>query len=221
MPVFSIIGGRALIRSYFPGLNTTDHGLLGPEPVPYRVKIDYLAPTLDPVKTSSLADFVLPTINPTKTYHAAIHEGIQYDILWIPAGPIPDAITGADGTPPSEYDFIKAQAPGAKYVLSVCGGSFILGNAGVLSGRRATTNKAFFRLIEKLTPKDIKWVAKARWVVDGNLWTSSGVSAGSDMALAFVDHLVGPQIARSIRGLHEVSEHTQEEDPFAAIHGLV
>lgn len=81
-------------------------------------------------------------------------------------------------------------------------------------------------------------MAKARWVVDGNIWTSSGVSAGehlvalkgnpltnetsgSDMALSFVDHLVGPQIARSIRGLHEISEHTQEEDPFAAIHGLV
>lgn len=56
--------------------------------------------------------------------------------------------TGTDRTPPSEYEFIKTQSPGAKYVLSVCGGSFILANAGVLAGKRATTNKALFRVFE-------------------------------------------------------------------------
>jgi len=105
--------------------------------------------------------------------------------------------------------------------MSVCGGSAILAQAGVLNGKKATTNKAFFKLVEKVSPKDITWIAKARWVVDGNIWTSSGVSAGSDMALAFMSHLVGPQITRVIRGQVEIAELTQEEDPFAAFHGLV
>jgi len=203
------------------GLNLADNPMMAAQlgDVPYRVKFDYLAPTLQPV--TSIMNPSTPTVNPTKTYDSAIEEGIQYDILWIPAGPIPDPVTGADGTPASEIAFVKVQAPKAQYVLSVCGGSAILGHAGVLSGKRATTNKAFFKVIEKVTPKDITWVAKARWVVDGNIWTSSGVSAGSDMALAFVSHLAGPQVARVIRGQVELIELTQEEDPFAAFHGLV
>ena len=68
------------------GFNAADFDILGPEPVPYRVKIDYIAPTLEPVKTSKLNYFAMPTINPTKTYQAAIQEGIQYDILWVGAG---------------------------------------------------------------------------------------------------------------------------------------
>jgi putative intracellular protease/amidase len=51
-------------------------------------------------------------------------------------------------TPASEIAFIKAQAPKAKYVMSVCGGSLILAHTGVLSGKRATTNKSFFKIVE-------------------------------------------------------------------------
>jgi len=61
---------------------------------------------------------------------------------------MPDPATGADMTPASEIAFIKAQAPQAKYVMSVCVGSFILAHAGVLSGKRATTNKSSFKIIE-------------------------------------------------------------------------
>ena len=63
-------------------------------------------------------------------------------------GPIPDPVTETHNIPESEITFIKAQAPKAKYVMSVCGGSAILALAGVLSGKRATTNKSFFKLIE-------------------------------------------------------------------------
>ena len=127
------------------------------------MKFDFLAPTMKAV-TGIIPGNV--TVNPTKTYDEAIKEGIQYDILWVPAGklsgnenhqcdtnhllgPIPNPKSGKiEVAPPSEIAFIKAQAPKAKYVMSVCGGSGILAQAGILSGKRATTNKAFFRLIE-------------------------------------------------------------------------
>ncbi|KAJ7737361.1 hypothetical protein B0H16DRAFT_1466284 [Mycena metata] len=75
--------------------------------------------------------------------------------------------------------------------------------------------------VQGATPKDIKWVPQARWVIDGNVWTSSGVAAGSDMALAFVEHLSDAKTARVIRGAVEIPEVTGNDDPFAAFHGLV
>ena len=60
--------------------------------VPYRVKFDYLAPTLNPV--TSILSPCAPTINPTKTYESATEDGTQYDILWVPAGTSSDAFTG-------------------------------------------------------------------------------------------------------------------------------
>ncbi|KAJ6622158.1 class I glutamine amidotransferase-like protein [Mycena sp. CBHHK59/15] len=195
------------------GINDADHPIFGAAmgEVPYRATFEYLSPTLEPVV--SLKGRAAPTINPTMTYADAITSGKQFDILWVPAG--------QNRIPKEEIQFIAMQAPKAKYILSVCGGAVQLAFAGVLSGKRATTNKAFYRAITAATPKDIQWVPKARWVVDGNIWTSSGVAAGSDMALAFVEHLVGAKAARQIRGTVEIPEVTQQDDPFATFHGLV
>ncbi|KAJ7165338.1 class I glutamine amidotransferase-like protein [Mycena filopes] len=203
------------------GLNDADHPFFGPAmgEVPYRVAIEYLSDTMAPVV--SLKGRVAPTFNPTMTYADALASGKQFDIIWVPAGPIPNFETGETGIPPEEIAFIAQQAPKAKYVMSVCGGATQLAYAGVLAGKRATTNKAFFRAIVAATPKDIEWVAQARWVVDGNVWTSSGVSAGSDMALAFVEHLSDAKTARVVRGAVEIPEVTAKDDPFAAFHGLV
>ncbi|KAJ6622817.1 class I glutamine amidotransferase-like protein, partial [Mycena sp. CBHHK59/15] len=200
------------------GINQCDHPVFGEGmgEVPYQVTIDYLSPTLEPVV--SIRGHFAPTFNPTMTYVDALACGKQFDIIWVPAGlhflyiehPIPK----------DEIDFIAAQAPKAKYIMSVCGGAVQLVLAGVLSGKQATTNKALYHMIDS-TPKDIKWVPKARWVVGGNIWTSSGVSTGYNMALAFVEHLVGKKAARVIRGGVEVPEVKDQDDPFAEFHGLV
>ncbi|KAJ7172969.1 class I glutamine amidotransferase-like protein [Mycena crocata] len=187
--------------------------------LPYRVEIDYLAPTMDPVVSMKRRN--APTLNPTLTYADALATGKQFDILWVPAGPGPDFATGESLIPDEEIVFIAQQAPNAKYVMSVCTGSFQLALAGVLSGKRATTNKLFYRAVVAASPKDIEWVPLARWVVDGNVWTSSGVTAGSDMALAFVEHLTSAKVARHLRGEFEIREVTEKDDPFAAFHGLV
>ncbi|KAJ6562475.1 class I glutamine amidotransferase-like protein [Mycena capillaripes] len=196
-----------------PGFDAVD--------VPFQVIFDYLAPTMDPIV--SVSGPALATLNPTKTYAEVEASGQQYDILWVPAGPRPDKFTGVDRTPKEEIDFIRAQAPRAKYILSVCSGALQLALAGVLAGKRATTNKAFYRIITETasTAKDIEWVPKARWMVDGNVWTSSGIASGSDMALAFLEHLAGAKLARQMRSIVEIPEVASYDDPFAHWHGLV
>ncbi|KIJ49084.1 hypothetical protein M422DRAFT_161495, partial [Sphaerobolus stellatus SS14] len=126
-------------------------------------------------------------------------------------------------TPQEVIEFVKIQAPKVKYTMSVCGGAMILALAGVLDGKRATTNKAFYHVIGTICrDKNVTWVPKARWVVDGNIWTSSGVTAGTDMALGFLEELVGAKVAEAIRSAVEIAQHnTAEDDPFAAVHGLV
>ena len=51
-------------------------------------------------------------------------------------------------TPPSLLEFLKKQAPGARYVLSVCTGSWVLAQAGLLRGKRATSNKFLFNIVK-------------------------------------------------------------------------
>ncbi|KAJ7367564.1 class I glutamine amidotransferase-like protein [Mycena albidolilacea] len=192
-----------------------EHPMMGADTgeLAYTLTFDYLAPTLDPLV--SVMGRKLPAVVPTLTYAEAGASGKQFDIIWVPAGPLPDKI------PQEEIAFIAQQAPKAKYILSVCFGAVQLALAGVLAGKRATTNKFGYRLVTAATPKDIEWVPKARWVVNGNVWTSSGITAGNDMALAFVEHLVGPKAARAVRGVAEIPEVTAADDPFAAFHGLV
>ncbi|KAJ7054273.1 class I glutamine amidotransferase-like protein [Mycena amicta] len=187
--------------------------------LPYRFTIDYLAQSTEPVVP--LLGSVLPSIRPTLSYSDALASGRQFDILWVPAGRNPDFDTGAHPFPEEELAFIGQQSVKARYVMSVCTGSHQLALAGVLSGKRATTNKQFFKGIVSVSPKDITWIPQARWVVDGKVWTSSGVSAGADMALAFVEHLTNKEVAKKLRGAVEIPEVTQADDEFAVFYGLV
>ena len=62
-----------------------------------------------------------------------------------------------------------------KYLMTVCTGAGIAARAGILDGKNATTNKAAWNETTALGP-NVKWISHARWVVDGNIWTTSGVS---------------------------------------------
>ncbi|CAK4113614.1 unnamed protein product [Aphanomyces euteiches] len=113
---------------------------------------------------------------------------------------------------PAHQEFILRQAKTAEYLLTVCTGSGFLAASGLLDGKRATTNKVAFREITKNygTEYNIQWVPHARWVVDGNIWTSSGVTAGMDMTNAFLVHLFG---AERIQPIVELIEYTPATDP--------
>lgn len=117
-------------------------------------------------------------------------------------------------------DWLVARAPEAQFVTSVCTGSWLLARAGLLDGRRATTNKMFFSGAHEHGPR-VTWVPKARWVEDGKFVTSSGVSAGTDMALQVVAHLAGRETAENVARAMEYEWHTDAgHDPFAAVWGL-
>jgi transcriptional regulator GlxA family with amidase domain len=79
--------------------------------------------------------------------------------------------------------FVAAQARSCRAVASVCTGAFILHAAGLLQGKRATTHWASLDRLRQLA--DVI-VLEERYVHDGNVWTAAGISAGLDMALAFI-----------------------------------
>lgn len=96
--------------------------------------------------------------------------------------------------------FVSEQAKSCKAILSVCTGSFLLHACGLLNGKKATTHWLSLEQLRQL--KDVEVVEK-RIVKDGNLWTSSGVSAGIDLALAFIEHEAGEGTAGSVQSFAE------------------
>ncbi|KAI8466911.1 MAG: class I glutamine amidotransferase-like protein [Monoraphidium minutum] len=110
-----------------------------------------------------------------------------------------------------------APAAGLAVVMSVCTGAALLAAAGALDGRRATTNKIAFDWVASVAPgAGVAWQRRARWVRDGRVVTSSGVSAGADMAVAVIKAELGPAAAGWAAKYNEYTPATEAgEDPFA------
>jgi transcriptional regulator GlxA family with amidase domain len=141
----------------------------------------------------------------------------KLDLILVPGG----IGTRTEVENPAMLDFIRRTARQAEVAMTVCTGTAILAQAGVLDGHRATTNKAWFQWVASTGPK-VDWVKEARWVEDGKFVTSSGVSAGIDMALAVIQKLVGPQVSETLAQATEYEWHRDSTwDPFAKVHGLV
>jgi transcriptional regulator GlxA family with amidase domain len=115
---------------------------------------------------------------------------------------------------PAIMSFLTKRVPSAKVTMSVCSGSWILAKAGLLDGRRATSNKVYFKMATQQSDQ-VQWVSEARWVEDGSVFTSSGVSAGIDMSLAVIAALYGEEKAMEIANYAEyVWNKNPDEDPF-------
>lgn len=98
-----------------------------------------------------------------------IDEAPELDVLVVPGGMGTRGL-GAD----RRWDqYVAKVYSNLKYLLSICTGTSIVARSGILDGRRATTNKAAYRWVESQGPR-VNWVPEARWVIDGNIWTSSG-----------------------------------------------
>ncbi|CAH0038047.1 unnamed protein product [Clonostachys solani] len=153
-----------------------------------------------------------PTIGqsvvPTHTYDDAPDD---IEVLLVPGG------IGARDLEHTQkvVDFIKGRYPKLKYLLTVCTGAALAARSGVLDGREATSNKKSFKWVVSQR-SEVKWVQEARWVVDGNIWTSSGISAGIDMMLAFIKDQYGAKLAEDVAIASEyVWNKDSQEDNFA------
>lgn len=132
------------------------------------------------------------------------------DLILVPGG----MGTLAEVKNPAMLDWLRTRAKDAEIVMSVCSGSAILAEAGLLDGRKATSNKRYFQVAVDHGPK-VEWIEEARWVEDGNRVTSSGVSAGIDMSLAVVARLYGEKMATTIAEWTEYQWHRDAaSDPF-------
>ena len=167
----------------FPNLTQLD--FTGPLQVLHRLpgaKTHIAAKTLDPVASDSGLSLL-----PTTTFA----DCPPLDLLCVSGGfGVDEAMADAE-----TIAFVKRQAAGAKYVTSVCTGAFILGAAGLLRGKRATTHWAYrdFLPLVGAIPE------KARVVRDGNTFTGGGVTAGIDFALTVAAEVAGVEVAQTIQ----------------------
>ena len=95
------------------------------------------------------------------------------------------------------FAWMKKIAPVVRRLGSVCVGSFLLAEAGLLNGKRATTHWKFGRELARRYPQ-VKVEFDPIWVKDGNIYTSAGISAGIDLALAWVEEDCGGRISHEI-----------------------
>ena len=115
----------------------------------------------------------------------------QADIICVPGGHgVREAIADT-----AIVDFVRTQAKGATWITSVCTGAFILGAAGLLQGKRATTHWAYTQLLPLFGATH----EAARVVRDGNLVTAGGVTSGIDFALELIALAQGEDVARTIQ----------------------
>jgi len=119
------------------------------------------------------------------------------DVIVLPGG----QGTRAEVDNPKMIEFVRDAGAKAEYVTSVCTGAFILHRAGFLSGRRATTHWGAIGQLRELGDVDVR--DKERWVEDGKVITSAGISAGIDMSLYLVSLLKDAQTAANVQKMME------------------
>ena len=106
-------------------------------------------------------------------------------------------ILTAVGRHPKIIDWTAQIAPKTKRLAGLCSGAFFLASAGLLNGKNATTHWRMGEALQRLYP-DIHVDADAIFIQQGNLWTSAGVSAATDLALAFVEDDLGSDLALNV-----------------------
>lgn len=172
-----------VVFALFPGVTQLD--FTGPAQFLARLpgaRVHVAAATCDPVVTDC-GFAILPT--------TAFGDCPQADILCVPGGHgVREALHDGACMP-----FLAAQAPGARWITSVCTGAFLLGAAGLLQGRRATCHWAYTHLL----PLVGAIPAEGRVVEDGNVVTAGGVTSGIDFALTLIAREAGEDTARAIQ----------------------
>ena len=179
---------REIAFVLYPGLTVLD--TVGPLQV--LTMLQRLAPGYRPVTVWARHEPVSTdagvAVVPDRTFEEVPHPAI----VVVPGGALPTIRAMSD---PLVRDYVRSAAASAELVTSVCTGSLILGAVGLLEGRDATTNWFYSRMLENLGAR----YHPRRWVEDGNLIMSAGVSAGIDMALHLAARLTDEATARRVQ----------------------
>lgn len=139
-------------------------------------------------------------LTPTVTLEACP----QLDLVCVPGGPGMNALLNDEPV----LAFLRRQAAGARYVTSVCTGALVLGAAGLLEGKRAATHWMSRNLLEAFGATPVA----DRVVIDGNVITGGGVTAGIDFALQIAAEVLGEEGAKAI----QLSIEYNPQPPFSA-----
>jgi transcriptional regulator GlxA family with amidase domain len=134
----------------------------------------------------------------------------KLDYLLMP-GPPPDVkLTEA------EKNFIEQRAEEVEAVMAVCTAGYILSQTSLLQGKTVCTNKSVLRRLAERgeVPKGIKWCRDRRWVVDGKIWSSAGITAGMDLGVQFVRRVVGEVVWQWVSEVAEYSPIEMGADRF-------
>ena len=159
------------------------------------------------VKAGSMSGAPMPSVLADYSFDTAP----ALDLILVPGGMGTIAELGNEAM----LDFLAERAKTAAITSSVCTGSALLAKAGILDGKKATSNKQVFNLAVG-SSDNVDWIESARWVDDGNVVTSSGVSAGIDMSLAIIARLFDVETAEAIANAAEYTWHREASvDPFA------
>ena len=183
----------------FPHLTQLD--FTGPQQVLARLPnsaMHIVAKSAAPVPSDSGLGLV-----PTHTFENCP----QLDLICVPGGNAGVVKAIADR---ETIEFVRQQSGSAKYVTSVCTGAFILGAAGLLQGRRATTHWAFAELLPLVGATH----ERARVVKDGNVITAGGVTSGIDFGFRVVAEIAGETVAQAV----QLGLEYDPEPPFASGH---
>lgn len=180
-----------------------------------RLSLHLVARTLEPVSTLPLSmnafnSSFFPAVAPTDTFD----DDVDLDALIVPGGPgarNPDLA--------AELAYIRRTFPRVKLLVTVCTGAGVAARAGVLDGFMATTNKRAWATITAMGPA-VEWVAPARFVVDGKVWSSSGVTSALDLVFALVERYWGRETAERIAGTVEHTTLGWREDVFSEYWGV-
>ena len=117
--------------------------------------------------------------------HSSFAANPCLDVLWVPGGD-PKALQAMMRKPESAYfTYLRAVAPKAKWVCSVCEGALLLARAGLLDGHKATTHWAYVKCLQKFPAIDVD-LTHPRFVESGNRLTGGGISSGLDEALELI-----------------------------------
>ncbi|NBF05887.1 DJ-1/PfpI family protein [Pseudomonas sp. Fl5BN2] len=158
---------------------TGPHDVLAALP---EVQVHLVWKDLAPIRASSGL-----ILQPTTTFD----DCPPLEVICIPGG----AGVGALMEDPQTLDFIRQHAAQARYVTSVCTGALVLGAAGLLQGKRATTHWAYHELLGLLGATPVR----ERVVRDGNLLTGGGITAGIDFALTLAGELFDSASAQRVQ----------------------